>query len=119
MEYPPWLSIQPTNPNITPVHDLDFRPNATIEQRGAHSFDSRCAVCHVSDTSAGAGAPDLRASPFILSQSEFLEVIRGGLFLERGMPSFDNLSNTEVESIRQYLRSRAKILTTNGSARKH
>ena len=104
----------PLGQEIIPVHDSSFAPNPSAEQKGGMGFGYRCAACHGIGAVAGGAAPDLRASPVILSATTFRAVVKNGALLERGMPRFEELSNNEVENIRQYVRSRAtELMATN------
>jgi quinohemoprotein ethanol dehydrogenase len=104
------LPPAPPRLEIIPVSDPAFKPNAKAEQGGANAFGLLCVACHGSDAVAGGSAPDLRASPVILSANAFRGIVKSGALLERGMPRFEELSDVEVENIRQYLRSRAMDL---------
>jgi quinohemoprotein ethanol dehydrogenase len=102
-----------------PVYDPQFKSDAKTEQSGATAFGYRCAGCHGGGAAAGGAAPDLRASLVILSGNAFAGVVKDGMLLERGMPRFQELSNVEVENIRQYLRSRAMELARSKTAQTH
>jgi quinohemoprotein ethanol dehydrogenase len=57
---------------------------------------------------AGGIAPDLRASPVPLSAEAFAHVVREGSLQARGMPRFPELTDAKLESLRQFLRQRAR-----------
>ncbi|MEP7243336.1 MAG: hypothetical protein ABI885_06575 [Gammaproteobacteria bacterium] len=57
---------------------------------------------------AGDMAPDLRASPVPLSADAFREIVKNGALLSKGMPKFDELSDDELESLRHFIRQRAR-----------
>jgi quinohemoprotein ethanol dehydrogenase len=57
---------------------------------------------------AGGIAPDLRASPVPLSMEEFTHVVRDGALQARGMPRFAEMSDQQLESLRHYLRQKAR-----------
>jgi quinohemoprotein ethanol dehydrogenase len=111
------LPPAPPSLEIAAVHDPKFKPNARTEQGGANRFDDHCAYCHGPGAAAGGAAPDLRASQMILSASAFLGIVKNGTLVQQGMPRFEQLGNVEVESIRQYLRSRAIDLSKNNTRR--
>jgi quinohemoprotein ethanol dehydrogenase len=100
---------------VTPVSDPEFMPNSEVEQRGAKSFDL-CVDCHGHEAVSNGIAPDLRASPSIVSPRMFNGIVRGGALRGQGMPPFTDMRDVEIESIRQYLRSRARNLTLSRSA---
>jgi len=98
---------------ITPVSDPTFKTDAAGEAHGSLSFAEHCQMCHGSSGVAGGAAPDLRESPAILSAEAFRSIVKEGRLLSSGMPRFRQLTEAELESLRQYLRSRAKSLSTS------
>jgi quinohemoprotein ethanol dehydrogenase len=56
--------------------------------------------------SAAGIAPDLRTSPFILSDEGFDQVVRRGALVPQGMPDFPEFSDTQLADLRQYLRDK-------------
>lgn len=96
--------------NVVPVDDPDFVPTATpaLMRTGAEAFGRRCAHCHGLGAVAAGSAPDLRASPFILSPEGFASVVHDGALVPGGMPKFDELDDDMLGHIRQYLRGEAK-----------
>jgi quinohemoprotein ethanol dehydrogenase len=77
---------------------------------------SRCQLCHGPGAVAGGTAPDLRASPVVLDPESFATVVKGGLE-PRGMPKFAELSDHELDALRNYIRYRARLATRpNGVA---
>ena len=75
---------------------------------GAGIYGSTCVVCHGGGAIAGGAAPDLRKSPIPLDADSFRAVVHDGALMERGMGSFANLSDDELEGVRHYLRQRAR-----------
>jgi quinohemoprotein ethanol dehydrogenase len=65
-------------------------------------------LCHGMGVVAGGIAPDLRASPVPLSQEAFAHVVRDGALVTRGMPQFAELSDEQLESLRHFLRQKAR-----------
>ena len=65
-------------------------------------------MCHGLAGVAGGYVPDLRASAVVISASAFAAVVRGGALESRGMPRFAELTPEDLESLRHYLRSRAR-----------
>jgi quinohemoprotein ethanol dehydrogenase len=99
----------PTAPNregITPINDPDFKSSPTQEKAGSELFRP-CEGCHGAGAVSSGAAPDLRASFAILSVSNFHAIVKGAL-RAKGMPPFEELSDSEIESVRQYLRARAR-----------
>jgi quinohemoprotein ethanol dehydrogenase len=65
-------------------------------------------MCHGFGAIAGGGAPDLRASPLVLSPAAFAQVVQGGLLQARGMPRYAELGDADLQSLIHYLRARAR-----------
>jgi quinohemoprotein ethanol dehydrogenase len=77
---------------------------------------SRCQLCHGPGAVAGGTAPDLRASQIPMNAAGFAATVRTGIEA-RGMPKFPELSDRELESLRHYVRYRARLATRpNGVA---
>ncbi len=92
-----------------PVNDPGYVANPKVEQRGYALFSQTCIMCHGRDASAlGGTAPDLRASPTIVSDEAFLMIVKGGVLRQKGMPPFLDLTDAMIEDIRQYLRVKAR-----------
>jgi quinohemoprotein ethanol dehydrogenase len=77
----------------------------------------RCLLCHGTAAIAGGNAPDLRASPVPLSASGFAAIVRDGALVSRGMPQFAELSDAQLESLRHYVRARAREALGDRNAR--
>ena len=69
-------------------------------------------ICHGTAVVAGGYAPDLRASSNPLSSGAFTAIVRDGGLVTRGMPSFEELSDDELEALRHYIRQRARHKTS-------
>lgn len=67
----------------------------------------KCASCHGLDAVAGGTAPDLRLSPVPIDPKAFSSVVRGGILVPQGMPRFGEISDDDLEDVRQYLRHEA------------
>lgn len=90
-----------------PLDDADFIIDAAKVSRGTALY-RKCILCHGMGAVAGGYVPDLRASPVPLSKVAFEAVVRDGRLLERGMPAFEELSDEDLESLRHFLRERAR-----------
>jgi quinohemoprotein ethanol dehydrogenase len=101
------LAPRPAARRIEPIADPGYVADPLKESAGAQSFAERCMTCHGPAGMAGGQGPDLRASALILSPDGFKSVLHDGLLLDRGMPGFQELSDAEIEVLRQYIRSRA------------
>ncbi len=72
---------------------------------------ARCQLCHGPGVVAGGNAPDLRASAIPLTFAGFEQVVRQGALEHKGMPKFAELSDTQLEQIRHYIRAKARGLS--------
>ncbi len=62
------------------------------------------------DTAISGGvAPDLRASAVVVSKDAFADVLRSGSRRPRGMPSYEQLSDGQLEALRHYIRQQAEL----------
>jgi quinohemoprotein ethanol dehydrogenase len=57
---------------------------------------------------AGGIAPDLRSSPVPLSHEAFAHVVRDGALRELGMPAFQELTDEQLDSLRHFIRQKAR-----------
>jgi quinohemoprotein ethanol dehydrogenase len=87
--------------------DDGFKPDLESQQRGLVLYAQRCGVCHGFRAAAVGAAPDLRGSAVPLSREAFALVLKQGTLVAGGMPQFDELSDAEIDDIRQYVRYEA------------
>jgi quinohemoprotein ethanol dehydrogenase len=100
-----------------PIQAPDFIIDEDLAKVGSQIF-GQCVVCHGPGAISGGLAPDLRASPVVLSKTAFSEVVHGGLRRARGMPSYELFSNNDLSALRHYIRQQANhALVTNGVAK--
>ena len=102
----------PPTPSPTfaqPVDGNDVVLDDALVKEGGQLF-AKCQWCHGAGAIAGGGAPDLRASLSPLVAASFASVVRNGNEV-RGMPRFEELTDRELESLRQYIRARARRVT--------
>lgn len=90
-----------------PVDDPGFQLDSAKVERGQVVFRN-CMICHGLSAVAGGFAPDLRASPMVLSNEAFSAVVHGGALEQRGMPAFPELPDSDLDALQHYLRSRAR-----------
>ena len=57
---------------------------------------------------AGGAAPDLRKSAVPMDADTFRAVVHDGALMARGMGSFAQLSDADLEGLRHYIRQRAR-----------
>jgi quinohemoprotein ethanol dehydrogenase len=103
--------LAPVHPQpIAAIDDPDYTANAAKAGRGMMTFSQYCSACHGFFAIAGGSAPDLRTSGVILTADAFRQVVHEGALMPNGMPRFEELTNGQLDDIRQYLRSRAAEL---------
>jgi len=85
-----------------------FEIDQELALAGADVF-GQCSFCHGGATVAGGSAPDLRASPIVLSDEAFANVVRDGGRRVKGMPSFENLSDQQLHALQHYIREQAEL----------
>lgn len=85
--------------------DTDFVPDTKLIATGQGIYGVRCTYCHGVSAVAAGLAPDLRRSLIVRDKDAFHSIVRDGALVANGMPQFAELSDQELESIRQYVRS--------------
>ena len=74
-----------------------------------HQLFLACALCHGRHArSSGSPGPDLRESSLALDKQAFLQVVKGGALLSRGMPRYDQLTRDQALQIWMYIRQAAR-----------
>ncbi len=94
---------------LRPIDDPTFQPDKSSVDRGSYVFHRNCVFCHGIQAIAGGTAPDLRASPIILSQEAFTSIVSGGALLPAGMPRFAELDSSTLADLRMFFRDRARL----------
>jgi quinohemoprotein ethanol dehydrogenase len=102
------------NREILPIKDPDFVSDPRRELVGERKFH-RCTGCHGQNAVSSGVAPDLRESLAIVQPAEFFHIVNGGILRAQGMPPFTELTKSDVEDMRQYLRARAMALNESRS----
>jgi quinohemoprotein ethanol dehydrogenase len=100
----------PATPSPVVAQPIDVPEFALVEgsvREGAVVYQQRCQWCHGIGAIAGGAAPDLRASAVPMNPAAFAAAVKNGVEA-RGMPKFPELTNTELDSLRHYFRSRAR-----------
>ena len=98
----------------TPLATSDFIVDGATAESGELDYESICSFCHGGAAVAAGLAPDLRASGVILSVDAFEQVVRGGALASRGMPSFADFSDAELNALRHYIRQQAEVALAAG-----
>lgn len=89
-----------------PLTNIDFPIEDDLAQKGAAEY-GKCQSCHGIGVVAAGMAPDLRASIVPLDAATFASVVRGGERNYRGMPTFPDMTDDQLLSLRHYIRQRA------------
>lgn len=97
-------------PTIQAAPDPDYRPDAALAAKGAAAFGFNCGICHGPEAVSGGAAPDLRTSEVPSTEDMFHAVVHDGTRVAEGMPSFNDLSDSDIAALRQYIRSQAADL---------
>ena len=90
-----------------PLEAPQFHLDPAKAAAGAHEYP-RCVLCHGMGVVAGGIAPDLRASPVVLSAEAFAHIVRDGGLVPRGMPQFPELSPAQLDDLRHFIRQSAR-----------
>jgi quinohemoprotein ethanol dehydrogenase len=101
------LPPQPPPRVPTPI-DAPFFEVDVAKAHIGESLYGQCAFCHGPDAISGGLAPDLRASPVVLTKEAFADVLRSGSRRPFGMPSYQNLSDAQLEALRHFIRAQAE-----------
>lgn len=103
------LPVQKITPFKAAI-DSEYRADPAATARGIAVYGGRCGVCHGYAVISADTAPDLRGSSAPQSFETFEAIVRKGALQNQGMPRFDELTDRELNDVRQYLRSRADDL---------
>jgi quinohemoprotein ethanol dehydrogenase len=90
-----------------PLEAPEFAIDPAKVEAGSREY-VRCLLCHGTALVAGGNAPDLRASPVLLSAESFAAIVRDGALVSRGMPRFAELSDSQLNSLRHFVRAKAR-----------
>jgi quinohemoprotein ethanol dehydrogenase len=99
----------PPDFTVHPVVDPNLKADPALIARGAKLFFThQCIVCHGADVRSAGIAPDLRESQIIPRRAALTRILREGLLSARGMPKFSELTDSDIESLQQYVASEAR-----------
>ena len=105
---PPRAAQSPLRPVNTGEDPID----TTLADLGNGLYHrSSCAVCHgLGAVSNGAAGPDLRESAYMTDYRAFRAVVVEGTLLQKSMPMFDDLTETEVQAVFEYVRQQTRLV---------
>jgi len=100
------MELPPSPPPVVPqpLESPDFVVDEALAARGEPIYKGTCTLCHGPVAVSGGSAPDLRASPIVLSAEAFASVLSGGARREMGMPAFEELTPEDLDGLRHYIR---------------
>ena len=105
----------PTVP--VPIEAPGFEIDEGLAQQGEGELEGLCTSCHGGGAIASGQAPDLRASPAVLSATAFESIVRNGSRVSRGMPGYSDLTDRQLTAIRHYIRQQADAGLVSGDGR--
>ena len=106
------VELPPSPPPVLPtlVAGEDFQVDARLAEAGGPIYAGKCVMCHGAGAVSGGVAPDLRASPVVLSREAFEEVVLRGGLRANGMSRFPDLTPEDSEALRHYIRSQVPVV---------
>jgi quinohemoprotein ethanol dehydrogenase len=84
----------------------EFAVDAGAAQFGAALYGI-CSACHGPAAVAAGMAPDLRASPAVVSTETFARIVRDGTRANRGMPRYADFTDQQLRALQHYIRRQA------------
>jgi len=101
----PTQTNPPTFPK--PIDAPGFVVDTNLIEQGSWLYKESCSMCHGGGAVSGGYAPDLRASPLVVADAAFKEVVLKGAKRLNGMPDFKDFSEEQVQALRHYIRHQA------------
>jgi quinohemoprotein ethanol dehydrogenase len=100
-----------------PIVPTDFKVDPDLVAKGEPLYVAHCTMCHGAGAASGGYAPDLRASPMVVSLPAFKAVVQKGAKVQPyGMPQFKEISDADLEALQHFVRSRAEIAVKNSES---
>ena len=98
----------PPQYQVVPLDDPALTLDASRVKAGSLLYDQVCSGCHGATAVANGGAPDVRASALALDRTVLKTLLQKAPLLGQGMPQFDDFTDAEIDSLFEYIRSRAR-----------
>ncbi len=113
--------IPAANPPVfpTPIAAPQFVVDESVIEEGSWLYKESCSMCHGGGAVSGGYAPDLRASPIVLSEEAFRAVVLEGAKRANGMPDFRDFNAHQVKALRHYIRHQASVPQAMNTAAGH
>lgn len=89
-----------------PIVPPDFIVDEELAAKGAAIY-GKCSNCHGGGMFGGGMAPDLRASAIALQKTSLAAVVKDGIFAEKGMPKFPDITDEQLDELMHFIRKRA------------
>jgi quinohemoprotein ethanol dehydrogenase len=90
-----------------PIIAEDFLVDEALASRGSKLYTEECMMCHGPGAGAAGNAPDLRASPIMLSADAMHSVVVKGSLRSNGMPNFAKYQENDLIALQHYVRRQA------------
>ena len=87
----------------------DFKVDDAKARAGRQLYLNHCVWCHGSGAVSGGYAPDLRASPMVLSIDVLKMVVVDGQKVPMGMPRMPELGHADLENLQHFIRQKAAL----------
>ena len=90
-----------------PIIAEDFLVDEALASQGSKLYTEECMMCHGPGAGAAGNAPDLRASPIMLSADAMHSVVVKGSLRSNGMPNFAKYQENDLIALQHYVRRQA------------
>ncbi len=90
-----------------PIIAKDFTVDKDLARIGAKLYVDVCMMCHGAGAGSAGYAPDLRASPIMMSVDAMRDVVIEGSRRAGGMPNFPEFKDDDLVAIQHYVRKQA------------
>ena len=103
--------LPPTPPPmfVTPLDDAKLEIDDELVALGEQKWARSCAWCHGPAAVGSGGSPDLRASGVMLDLNAVKKIMHDGERVSRGMPTFPEFTEKDIQSIQHYVRHKARL----------
>jgi quinohemoprotein ethanol dehydrogenase len=96
--------------------DKTFKIDEKLAEKGMNLY-WQCFACHGSNVEAKGMAPDLRASAIPTNLEAFKMIVKDGMKINMGMPSFAEFSDDDLKALMHFIRKKAHEKIGNSKIR--